>query len=490
MNGIHILIIEDDKTAAKYLARAIEREGYTVNVAHNAVDGMNFAHENEPHIVLLDLNLPDRFGIDLLREIKGEYPNAEVIINTGISDVDTAVEAMRAGAFDYIVKPLNIEAITLTLKRVVETRNLKKENRFLREQYESLFSLQNVGIHSPVLAQVFEDGSRYSPRELPVLIQGESGTGKELVARHIHALSSGNNGHAAPFIPINCGALPTTLAESELFGYAPGAFTGAERKGKIGKITAADGGTVFLDEVGELPPETQAKLLRFLQEKTFFPVGSNREKKVNVKVICATNRNLAEEVANGNFRKDLFFRINVGSINVPPLRERASEIIPLARQFLSEFSQAYKRQSFTINRDAQDILVHHDWPGNVRELRNLCERIVLVEEGPELTDEHLRDLGLNAETIRKIEGQKQGTPSPLEQEDEAKPQASKPAPAPAAEGIYLPESGLVLEDYINKVVEAAYEKNGFNQSRTARYLGITREVLRHRLKKMGFIEKK
>lgn len=474
--NIEILIIEDDEMACKHLARAFEREGYGVAVAKTAADGMDSARQREPHIVLLDLNLPDRFGLDVLKDLRTAFPGCEVIVNTGISDVDTAVEAMRAGAFDYLVKPLNVDAILLTIERVVETRNLKRENRFLREQYESQFALDNVGIHSPVLAQVFEEAARYSPRELPVLIEGESGTGKELVARHIHAHSLREGAGAGPFIPINCGALPTTLAESELFGYAGGAFTGAERKGKPGKILAADGGTVFLDEVGELPPEIQAKLLRFLQEKRFFPVGATREVKVDVKVICATNRNLADEVAAGNFRKDLFFRINVGCITVPPLRQRVSEILPLARQFLIEFAKSYNRQQIEIPPEAARQLEAHDWPGNVRELRNLCERMVLVSESDIMDAGQLRRLGI-------------GPSEPFQFETSGMVAAGAPACARTmcAKEDCLPDDGFDLEDHINALVTSAYNKNGCNQSKTARYLNITREVLRHRLKKLGVI---
>jgi DNA-binding NtrC family response regulator len=354
--SLNILIIEDESLAAKHLEMAFRRKGYNPTVAGTARDGLEAARAVEPDIVLLDLNLPDRSGLDVLPELKRDFPRCEVVVNTGMSDVDVAVQAMRAGAFDFVVKPLNLDAILLTVERVLAARELKQENRFLREQYESQFSLENVGIYGPVLAEVFENATRFAPRELPVLIQGESGTGKELVARHIHARSSPQGKGPGPFIPINCSALPVSLAESEFFGYGPGAFTGAERKGKPGKFSAADGGSIFLDEVGELVPEVQAKLLRFLETKCFYPVGLNREIKVDVKVICATNRNLAEEVAAGRFRKDLFFRINVGLITIPPLRERKREILPLVGQFLREFSAAYRRPRIKFTTEAEKIL--------------------------------------------------------------------------------------------------------------------------------------
>lgn len=485
---LRILIIEDDAVAAKHLARAFERGGSAVRLAHTGTEGLEAARVEEPDVLLLDLNLPDIHGLEVLREMKELHPACETVIITGSSGAQPAIDAMKAGAFDYIVKPLNMESVMLAVERVAATRSLQKENRFLREQYESQFLLDNVGIHGPELAAVFEDAARFAHRELPVLILGESGTGKELVARHVHARSAKPGERPGPFIPINCSALPAGLAESELFGYAPGAFTGAERRGRDGKMKAADGGSVFLDEVGELAPETQAKLLRFLENKRFFPVGSTQEVAVNVKVICATNRNLADEVAAGRFRKDLFFRINVGLINIPPLRERRREILPLTEMFLRDFARAYNRPSMVIGAAAGAMLQSHHWPGNVRELKNMCERIVLVDSGPELTPGHLKRMGFapGGEPAPETSAQVTVCPAPAAP---AAPAADDDAggPAPTVSPERLPETGIDLEKHVDALVLAAFEKNSRNQSKTARYLGVTREVLRHRLKKLGLL---
>jgi len=456
-----VLLVDDDPVITKYLTRVLENEGYDVRAVRESLRAMRAATQFRPDAIVLDLALPGKSGLDLLPELRAACPRAPVIIYTGAGDVEGAVEAMKLGAYDFIQKPLNYDALLLSLQRAFEVSHLRDENAFLRHTYRARFGPAAILVFSDAMRAVLALADRYRALPtVPVLIEGESGTGKDLLAHYIHY---DEENLSRPYVAINCGAIPKTLVESELFGYAPGAFTGARAEGAPGKIQAADGGTLFLDEIGEMDTGSQAKLLRFLEHGIFYPVGSHRECSVRTRVICATNRRLADAVAQGEFRRDLYYRINVGHIRVPPLRERREEILPFARHFLAQFGERVGNRFGSVDPAAEPILVHAPWEGNVRELRNAMERVVLMHQGPVLRPEHLAFLaGGSAAARARHPGQGSG-----------------PAEAP------LPEGGLDLEHTTLRILQRALEKHDFNQSRTARYLNITREALRYRLQKLG-----
>jgi two-component system, NtrC family, response regulator AtoC len=403
------------------------------------------------------LAMPGCDGLDLLPEIKILCPGTEVIIYTGTGDVEKAVVAMQRGAHDFIQKPLNYDAVVLSIERALDLRRLREENTYLREACAAQVGPGSFLAFSEKTRAILALADRYRARQgVAVLIEGESGTGKELIARHVHGEDGG------PFIAINCGAIPRELVESELFGYVPGAFTGARAEGSPGRIQSAEGGTLFLDEIGDLETNSQVKLLRFLEHGTFYPVGATQERCVQLRVVCATNRHLDQAVADGGFRRDLYYRINVGHIHIPPLRERPDEILPLAYHFLRHLGQRYHSPFETIAPMAQDLLRRAPWKGNVRELRNTIERVLLVERGPTVLPEHLAFL-----------------------EAEHRPSAPPGAPRPPGPAeAPLPDEGLDLDAVMLRLIERALEKHHDNQSQAARYLRITREALRYRAAKL------
>jgi DNA-binding NtrC family response regulator len=455
----NVLLIDDDPVVTKHLTRLLEKHGHTVRAVADPKHAPRVASDFQPDATILDLAMPGRDGLDLLPELKAICPRCQVIIYTAAGDVAKAVTAMKRGAHDFIQKPLNHEAILLSLQRALEVRHLRDENALLRQAYDAQFGPGSILVFSDKTRDLLALAERYRAiPEVPVLIEGDSGTGKDLLARYIH---HDPDDYTRPFVAINCGAIPRTLIESELFGYAPGAFTGARPEGAPGKIQAAHGGTLFLDEIGELDPNSQAKLLRFLEHGTFFPVGSHKEATVSVRVLSATNRRLADAVAKGEFRRDLYYRINVGYIHVPPLRERPDEILPFARHFLRHFSERFGRSFDRIAPAAEPILLAAPWEGNVRELRNAIERVVLVQDGPVLEPRHLSFLtGSHADPTTA-------------------PAFHGPAEAP------MPHDGLDLERTTARIIQRALEKHHYNQSHTARYLRISREALRYRMEKFN-----
>jgi len=452
----NILIIDDDPYITKYMTTFLSQHGYTVRAIEDPLEAPQVVEEFQPDATVLDLAMPGRHGLELLPEIKKLCPHGEVIIYTGTGDIEKAVKAMKRGAYDFIQKPLNYDELLLSLQRALEVRRLRDENVTLRGTYDSYFGPDALLVFSDKTRALLRLADRFkSIPDLPVLIEGESGTGKELLARYIHYDRASAD---RPFVAINCGAIPQTLLEAELFGYAPGAFTGARPEGAPGKIQAAEGGTLFLDEIGELDSSSQVKLLRFLEHGTFFPVGSTEERKVHCRTICATNRDLAKAVARGEFRRDLYYRINVGYLRTIPLRERREEIMPFARHFLDEFGNRFGNPFERIEPQAEQLLTRAPWRGNVRELRNTIERVALTQRGPVLKAEHLEFL---------------------------RPSRSRPDDAPRTPAeAPLPEDGLDLERTMLRLIERALEMHNYNQSRTARYLGITRETLRYRLRKL------
>ncbi|MFP4058521.1 MAG: sigma-54-dependent transcriptional regulator [Candidatus Brocadiia bacterium] len=453
-----VLVVDDEPQILKYLPGLLEERDHTVRPVADPCQAVDAATRFGPDVVVLDLAMPGKSGLELLPELRGLRPAAEIIIYTGAANVERAVQAMKDGAFDFIQKP-NEQALVLGIERALEMRRLREENTFLREAYNAEHGPDAFLAFSPKSQAVLDVAARYrATPEVPVLIEGESGTGKELVARFIH---SDGSDYSRPFVPINCGAIPRGLVESELFGYAPGAFTGARAEGSGGKIEAAAGGTLFLDEIGELEPNSQVKLLRFLEHGTFFPVGGSRERSVRLRVVCATNRRLPEAIADGAFRRDLYYRINVGRVAIPPLRERREEVVPLARHFLRVFSRRFEKPFQGIHPEAQALLRGAPWEGNVRELRNTIERVVLIEEGPGVLPRHVAFL--------------RGEPP------QAAPGAASPGPAEAA----LPPQGVDLEGVMLRLIERALAMHDGNQSQAARYLGISREALRYRMGKLA-----
>jgi DNA-binding NtrC family response regulator len=383
-----ILLIEDEELSRESLTRLLKNADYAVKGAESGEKAMQLLAVDKFDIIVADLFLPDSNGIEILKKVKESSPQTEVILITGHASAETAVKAMKEGAFDYITKPLNFEELQIILAKAIEKHQLLNENVYLRKQLRDKFGFANIIGNSPAMQKVFSRMKRIVATESTVLILGESGTGKELVAKAIHF-----NGprKEKPFIAVNCAAIPETLLESELFGHVKGAFTGAIRD-KIGKFEAANFGTIFLDEIGTMPMHLQTKLLRVLQEQEVEKIGSTKPVKLDVRVISATNINLEEEVKKGNFREDLFYRLNVIPIVIPPLRERMEDILPLSKHFIEKFCFEMKRPVMTLSKEALEMLELYHWPGNVRELENVVERIAALTDGQNIT---LQDIPTN-----------------------------------------------------------------------------------------------
>ncbi len=383
-----ILLIEDEELSRESLTRLLKAAGYTVKGAASGEKALQLLALERFDIILADLFLPDANGIEILKKVKENSPQTEVILITGHASAETAVQAMKEGAFDYITKPLNFEELQIILTKAVEKHQLLNENVYLRKQLRDKYGFANIIGNSTAMQKVFSRMKRITNTESTVLILGESGTGKELVAKAIHFNGSRKE---KPFIAVNCAAIPEALLESELFGHLKGSFTGAIRD-KIGKFEAANLGSIFLDEIGTMPMHLQTKLLRVLQEQEVERVGSTRPIKLDVRIISATNINLEEEVKKGNFREDLFYRLNVIPIVIPPLRERLEDILPLTKHFIEKYCLEMKRSIMTISKEALETLELYNWPGNVRELENVVERIVALTDGDVIT---LQDIPTN-----------------------------------------------------------------------------------------------
>lgn len=367
---LNLLIVEDERSVRECCREVARTLGFSARVAESRDEAYRVLQDANVDVVLLDLRLPGNNGLEVLREIKRRRPEAIVIVMTGFATVQSAVQAMKLGAYDYITKPFNFDELRLELERVTAHLKLTAENRLLREQLKSKQGFGQLVGHSPEMEKLYRIIAKAAQSTHPVLILGESGTGKELVARAIHFAGPHKD---KPFLPVDCGALVPTLIESELFGYVRGAFTGAMRP-KEGLLATAEGGTVFLDEVGELPVDLQAKLLRAIQEHEIRPVGGTRAVPINVRILAATNRDLDAAVSQGTFRRDLYFRLNVLTLRIPPLRERKQDIPLLIGSFLERINSAGGMQKRTISDEALRLMLQYDWPGNVRELENSLER--------------------------------------------------------------------------------------------------------------------
>lgn len=379
----HILLVDDQSSMRLTLTALLKQAGHTLMQAATGEDALKKIGQNDFDVVVTDLNLDEINGLDVLKAAKANNPQTEVIVLTGYSSVESAVEAMKLGARDYLTKPVNGEELKLAVASAMERQRLKSEVARLRSVVEQKFIPGNIVATSDSMRDVLEMVGRVAPTDASVLLQGESGTGKELVARAIHQNS---NRADAAFIPINCGALPENLLESELFGHVKGAFTGAHQA-KKGLFEEADGGTLFLDEIGETSPATQVKLLRVLQDGEVRRVGSNTGVKTDVRIIAATNRKLQSRIRDGEFREDLYYRLQVILLELPPLRERREEIVPLVEHYLALNVQKFGKPIKGLSDDARKALMDYSWPGNVRELANVVERAVILCRGEEVTPE-------------------------------------------------------------------------------------------------------
>jgi DNA-binding NtrC family response regulator len=379
-----ILIIEDKKSMADMLRRTFQSEGFNVRSANNVKDGITSLSSGDLDIVVTDLKLPDGDGMEIVKAVKEGYPFIPVIVMTAYGSIETAVKAVKEGAYDFITKPFDPEHLLLIIKRALSERISRKENLVLKKEFSNFLKMPEIIGVSSAWQKVMDNVRKLAPLKTTVLILGESGTGKELIARAIHHLSPRAN---APFVAINCAAVPKDLIENELFGHEKGAFTGAHEI-KPGKFELAEKGTIFLDEIGDMALPLQSKLLRVLEENEFERVGGTRKITVDLRVVAASNKNLEKEVSEGRFREDLFYRLNVFPILIPPLRERTEDIIPLAKHFVSLFSSEMNKGLISISDETEKILLNYDWKGNARELRNVIERAVIMCDGQNLLPEH------------------------------------------------------------------------------------------------------
>ncbi len=382
---INILVVDDDKSMREFLELILKRERYNVTRARDGADALLLLKDNIFDLIITDLMMPAINGLELLKKAKELYPGIKVIVITAFGTIETAIEAIKLGAYDYITKPFNNDDLRLRIRRALETRRMEQENILLKQKLGITDGKWDIIGVSSAMQDVFNLIERVKDTRTNVLLYGESGTGKELVARAIHYQGTRKD---KPFIPINCGAIPENLVESELFGHKRGAFTGAVEN-KKGLFLEADGGTVFLDEVGELPLQTQVKLLRVIQDKKIKPIGDNAEYPVDVRIISATNKNLRELVKEAKFREDLFYRLNVIQIEMKPLRERKDDIVPLARHFLDRYNREFSKSIRDFSKETMDILKSHFYPGNIRELENIVERAVAIEATPVILPESL-----------------------------------------------------------------------------------------------------
>jgi two-component system NtrC family response regulator len=444
-----ILVIDDDTSLRRVLEYNLQEEGYEVQAASSGEEGLYMFGKSQPNLVITDMKMSGMDGLMVLKSIKDRSPETLVIIITAFGTVDVAVEAMKLGAYDYITKPFNRDELKLIVRKALQHSNLSEENRQLKEELTERFDFRKIVGISNEMEKVFDIIRRVADTEATVLITGESGTGKELVAKAIHSLSSRKT---APFIPINCAAIPRDLLESELFGHVKGAFTGAV-KDKPGKFQQAEGGTLFLDEVGELPLELQPKLLRALQERVVEPVGGTKPVQLDVRVIAATNVNIDKAMTDGAFREDLYYRLSVIPIPLPPLRERKKDIPILLRHFAAK----HGCKSVTFADDALDALLTYTWPGNVRELENTVERLLIMRRGDMISLEELPE---------KIHSDRKSGENPV---------------------VNLPDEGYSLEQLEREIVVEALERNNWNQTSAARFLRIPRHTLIYRLEKYGIV---
>jgi two-component system, NtrC family, response regulator HydG len=445
-----VLIVDDDEGHAEALMEGLEVDGYVCQVAHSGKEGLERMAEETFDAILTDLVMHEVSGLEILKEARTLQPDAVVILITGHGSIETAVDAMRLGAADYLAKPVRIGELRTRLSRAIEAGHLRRTNLDLRRQLDERFGFEGLVGNSPAMRRVFDILRQVAPTTATVLVLGESGTGKELIARAVHNNSNRKEG---PFVAVNCAALSEGLIESELFGHMKGAFTGAV-SAKEGRIVYADGGTLFLDEVGDMPLSTQAKLLRVLETREVLPVGGNQTRKVDVRLVAATNRDLKAMAKRGEFREDLLFRLQVVTILLPPLRERAGDVPLLIDNFITELAAQHGRNVRGISPEARTLLVRYDWPGNVRELRNVMENMVLLARSEVLAPEDV--------------------PESVHQE---------PSDGKRAGGFEL--AGRSLEEVERALIQANLELAEGNREKAAKILGMGERTLYRKLKEYG-----
>ncbi len=451
-----ILVVDDEHLIRWSLEQNLKKQGYDVIVAGNGEDALRMAREEQPDLVLLDIQLPGISGIEVLEKIKEFDDDILVIMVTAHGGLETAVNAMRLGAYDYVSKPFNLDELSITIKKALETYDLKREVARLRtETKKSAPNIIGDSRHMKHLMEVLDKVARSEAST--VLVQGESGTGKELVAKWIHCSSSRAD---KPFIAINCAAVPASLLESELFGYEKGAFTDAKAT-KKGLFELADGGTVFLDEIGDMEMGMQAKLLRFLEDRSFRRIGGGRVFTVDVRIISATNKDLQKSIEEKSFRNDLYYRLQVIPIVLPALRERREDIIPLATHFIEMYNKDFNKKVQGIAGMAERMMMDYSWPGNVRELKNVIERAIILGNDEILLLEHL----------------------PLEMVARAAPQSGAPLSA-----FRLPPEGIDIEEVEKELIRQALEITEWNQSKAAKKLSLGIDAFRYRMKKFGYLK--
>ena len=452
MRHKYVLVVDDDESLRRITQLQLEEAGYTAGIASGGEEALRLIDEEAPALVITDLKMPGISGLELLRKVREQFPQTAVVLVTAFGTVQTAVAAMKAGAYDYITKPIDYEELLLVVHRAVEHQELVEEVRSLRASLDQKYGFESITGQSKELLHVLEMAARVAQRDSTVLIRGETGTGKELLARAIHQNSRRKD---QPFVTINCGAIPKDLMESELFGHAKGSFTGAIAS-RRGKVESADGGTLFLDEIGELPVELQVKLLRLIQQGEIEKVGANEAVKVDVRIIAATHRNLQNLIEDGTFREDLYYRLAVIPLELPPLRERTGDIPELVQSLFVKARQKHALPNLRLPPQLVPYFNAYRWPGNVRELENIIERLTVLSVGDEI---RLSDL----------------------------PDFLRPEKPPSeAFHFELPPQGISLEALEKELILQALKKFDRNQTKAAAFLDISRRTLIYRMEKYGF----
>lgn len=463
-----VLIVDDNKVFRSNLEKFLRREGHEVSVAGSGKEGYKLIKDTTPDVVLLDLRLPDvdfegnqneEVGLRLLRKLKDENEECKIIMMTAFSSVKSAIQAMKMGATEYLTKPFDLDELKITIDRIFENEKLRREVEYLRQKDK--YGMEFVVGKSKKMEQVYDIVEKVAASDTTtVLIQGESGTGKELIANMVHSQSPRSDN---AFLEINCAAIPENLLESELFGYEAGAFTGAQKR-KLGLLELADGGTVLLDEIGEMSPAMQVKVLRVLETQKFKRVGGTKDIYVNIRIVAATNRDLQEEVKKENFRKDLFYRLNVMPIKLPPLRERREDILLVARAFVEERKKAMNKDIKGFSEDAKELLLKYPWPGNIRELKNVIERAVILTTGDEILPENLF-LEMPSEYDMNMEDT-------------------------SAVNINLPKEGMPFSQLLTlaerQIIQQALDLAEGNQVKASKLVHMSRQSFRYRMNKLGF----
>ncbi len=452
-----LLIIDDEKNMRHMLSSLLEKSGYRVDTASDGYEGLQIIEQKKYDFIICDLKMPRMGGLEFIKSSRKSIGDATLIMMSAYGNIDTAIEAMKLGAYDYISKPFKTDEVLLTLKKAEERERLKNENLHLKKRIQKIeenYNFGNMVAKSKAMQSIFQLANKAAQYNTTVLIFGESGTGKELIAKGIHFTGKRSK---MPFIAINCGGIPENLLESELFGYKKGAFTGADRD-KKGLFEDADHGTIFLDEIGEMPPFLQVKLLRALQEREIRPIGGSKTKRIDVRVIAATAKNLGDEIKTGIFREDLFYRLNVLPIELPPLRERPEDIPFLCQHFIKRYNNKLKKKIIGIASDSMSLLLKHRWPGNVRELENAVERAVILSETTVLLPENFPpDLGIQTKNDKMDE---------------------------VFEGFSLKSAQKLLE---KKMIEKALMETGGNRTHAARLLEISHPSLLSKIKSYNII---